>query len=314
MRGWLRYLIALTGTCALLLGGTAPAAADGPATISISPTSGPPGTSITVTGENWTLPSWAGGVSIDIDQNYGNGNLKQLGLGNSGPPDRNGSFSAKVTIPTSAEPGLITITALTGGGYAPTASFTATGAGQPAPPTLEVDKAFTTGGTTTEKTAFKPGDPVWYVVSMTVKNGPARATVQWRATGSKVIYDFTSSPSDINTGYQAPYGPSTIPTNAPSGTYTLTAYVTFNGSTTIRTSTFTVSTHGAGTGGGLYPRCMKSQTNRENCNEAIDLLLEAFTHLHVSIKVVKPLIDGCRAGDEVSCQQLQAKADSLGIS
>ena len=108
-------------------------------------------------------------------------------------------------------------------------------------PTLQLDRAFTTDGTTHEKTAFHPGDNIWYVVSMHVTNGPARATIHFRATGPRVLYDTPSSPSDVNSGYQAPYAPATIPSDAPSGTYTLTAYVAFDGSTTTRTSTFTVT-------------------------------------------------------------------------
>ena len=33
----------------------------------------------------------------------------------------------------------------------------------------------------------------------------------------------------------------------------------------------------------------------------------------LSIQMLKPLYDGCRAGDTRSCQELQAKADSLGV-
>jgi len=134
------------------------------------------------------------------------------------------------------------VSTLAAGGYDPSAGFTVTDASSSTPSaTLTVDRAFTTDGTTSEQAAFKPGDAIWYVVSMNVENGPARATVQWRVAGSREIYNYTSSPADISSGYQAPYSPSTIPKDAPSDTYTLTAYVTFNGSTTIRTSTFTVA-------------------------------------------------------------------------
>src|SRR5688572_28413892 len=108
MRNWRGFLITLVICCALLLSTPNPAAAKGPATIDLSPTSGPAGTSITVTGTNWTHPSWADGVPINIYQNYGNGNLKRLAEGHSGAPDSEGRFQVRMTVPSSAEPGLVT--------------------------------------------------------------------------------------------------------------------------------------------------------------------------------------------------------------
>ena len=95
--------------------------------------------------------------------------------------------------------------------------------------------------TSNEQTTFRPGDQIWYVVTINIENGPAKATVEWRVTGPREIYNYASNQTDINTGYQAPYAPTAVPQDAPPGTYTLTAYVTFNGSTTIRTGTFSVS-------------------------------------------------------------------------
>jgi hypothetical protein len=73
--------------------------ATGPATIDISPTSGPPGTPITVSGTNWTHETWASGVPIHVYQNYGNGNLKRLAEGHSGPPGSDGKFRLRMIIP-----------------------------------------------------------------------------------------------------------------------------------------------------------------------------------------------------------------------
>jgi hypothetical protein len=109
MRSWLGTLVALVGCCALLLGLATPVAAEGPVAIDISPISGPLGTGITVRGTNWTHESWASGVPINLYQNYGNGNLKRLAEGNSGPPDSEGNFSVQMTIPSSAEAGLVTV-------------------------------------------------------------------------------------------------------------------------------------------------------------------------------------------------------------
>jgi hypothetical protein len=178
-------------------------------------------------------------------QNYGNGNLKRIAEGDSGQPDGNGDFRIKMTVPLSAQPGIVTVSALLGGGWSPDAQFTVTGDSSQSPsPTLKVDRAFTTNGTTAERSTFKPGDSIWYVVAMHVKNGPAKATVKWRAAGPQEIFNYTSKQSDINSGYQAPYAPSTIPKNAPAGKYTLTASVIVDGSTTIRKSRFTVVSPG----------------------------------------------------------------------
>jgi hypothetical protein len=85
-----------------------------------------------VSGSNWTHETWASGVPIHVYQNYGNGNLKRLSEGHSGLPDGEGKFSVQMTVPSSAEAGLVTISALTGGGYTPDAQFTVTGAPLPA--------------------------------------------------------------------------------------------------------------------------------------------------------------------------------------
>ena len=242
MRRWLESLIAVLGCFALLLAVPTVAAAEGPAAISVSPTSGLPGTSITVRGTNWTHPSWASGVPVNIYQNYGNGNLKRLADGNSGRPDAQGNFSIQMVVPSSAEAGLVTVAALTGGGSSTDAQFTVVGGSPTASSAkLAVDRAFTTDGTTTERATFKPGDAIWYVVSMNVENGPAKATVHWQARGPREIYNYTSREAMINSGYQAPYAPSTIPDDAPSGSYTLIVRVTVSGQTNVRRSTFTVN-------------------------------------------------------------------------
>src|SRR5687768_13681446 len=115
MRSFVRTLVALVGSCTLIVGAPALVAAEEPAAIHLSPTSGPPGTSITVSGTNWIHETWASGVPINLYQNYGNGNLKRLGEGHSGPPDEGGGFRIVMTIPLSAEPGIVTVAALTGG-------------------------------------------------------------------------------------------------------------------------------------------------------------------------------------------------------
>ena len=90
----------------------------------------------------------------------------------------------------------------------------------PSSPTVSVGRAYTTGGSPTEKTAFAPGDSIWYVVNITVVNAPATMSVRWQATGPSPIYDYTNKAVTLNQGTFAVYSPATIPANAPSGTYT----------------------------------------------------------------------------------------------
>jgi hypothetical protein len=50
----------------------------GPLAVSISPTSGPVGTVITVRGAGWTHQVYVDGVEVEISQNFGNGQLTRL--------------------------------------------------------------------------------------------------------------------------------------------------------------------------------------------------------------------------------------------
>lgn len=102
---------------------------NGPLTISVSPTSGPPGTAVTVRGTGWTHQTYADGVPIEIAQNYGNGQLTLLTTGKSGPPDASGVFNLRMTIPTNAKPGLLSISPITGGPEISDALFTVTSGG-----------------------------------------------------------------------------------------------------------------------------------------------------------------------------------------
>lgn len=102
-----------------------------PLTINISPSSGPTGTAITVRGTGWTHQTYADGVPIEIAQNYGNGQLTLLTTGKSGPPNVKGDFSLRMTIPTNAKPGLLSISPVTGGPEIADALFTVTSGGTP---------------------------------------------------------------------------------------------------------------------------------------------------------------------------------------
>jgi hypothetical protein len=110
------YLLTLTGT---------PHAAATQVVITVSPSSGIPGSVVTVGGVGWTEETYASGVPIEVAQNHGNGNWVRLEGGVTGIPDANGNFAVQLEIPTSAQPGLLAIYTVDGsGGSGPSADFT----------------------------------------------------------------------------------------------------------------------------------------------------------------------------------------------
>jgi murein DD-endopeptidase MepM/ murein hydrolase activator NlpD len=112
MPGWLAVCVSLLLFAFL----TASASAVGEP-ITISPTSGPPGTTVTVNGSGWQGYS---DVPIQIDG-------KTLATAH---PDANGNFSVRITIPESATPGSrVRIDALYGNGGSANAWFNVTESG-----------------------------------------------------------------------------------------------------------------------------------------------------------------------------------------
>jgi hypothetical protein len=162
-----------------------------PLTINVSPTSGPPGTEVTVRGTGWTHQVYADGVEVEISQNYGNGQLTRLTSGKSGPPDAIGVFSLKMTIPATAKPGLLSISPITGGPEISDAPFTVTGGGGPSgqeqtQPTVTLTPTDGPPGTVTtaDGHGFTPNQPV----TVTQSGGPqitgGGGTVQADHSGS----------------------------------------------------------------------------------------------------------------------------------
>lgn len=213
-------------------------------TISVTPSSGLSGATVTVTGSGFTPSDYPFGLPIQVNVDHGNGHWELLATVATAHPDANGNINLQIQIPSSAPAGLLAISALTGSGASPSASFNSTGIqGSPSeqlPTAFSVDRAYTTDGTPNEQTNFKPGDLIWYVVTVNITGGSAHLSVRWEVAGPQRIYDFTNDGLALNPGYQAAYSPSTIPKDAPAGTYTLTATVSFNGQTAVRSAIFDV--------------------------------------------------------------------------
>lgn len=157
--------------------------------ISVSPTSGFPGTPVMVRGTGWTHQVYADGVEVEISQNYGNGQLTRLTSARSGPPDANGAFSLRMTIPATAKPGLLSISPITGGPEIADALFTVTGGGVPsgqAHPsvTLSPPNGPAKTVTTADGHGFNPNQPVTVIQSGGPQITGGGGTVQADASGS----------------------------------------------------------------------------------------------------------------------------------
>ena len=197
-------------------------------TVSITPTQGPAGTQVTGSGTNWTAGdqmqvSWADDGSI-----LANTTVKS-----------DGTFTVGFNIPSSAGQGghNIYFTDLTSR-YSLVAVFTVTTNTL----TVTVQKVWTADGNNNAKTSFAPGDAIHYMVQIQNTNSTTvTATITFLATGPQQIYYWSGSAS-IPTGTPTFYSPSTIPTGAPAGKYTLTVTVSYNSASSSGKSQFTVAT------------------------------------------------------------------------
>lgn len=123
----LTFVIAL----GLVVGVPAIALAEG--TLSVDPASGPSGSTVTVTGSGFGASDYPSGLPIQVNVDHGNGNWELLGTVATAQVNADGSFSAPIQIPATAPAGLLAISALTGSGASPFASFNCTGT-QSTPP------------------------------------------------------------------------------------------------------------------------------------------------------------------------------------
>ena len=115
------------------------------------------------------------------------------------------------------------------------------------PTDITVQKVWTQDVSGNDKTSFVLGDDIHYLIQ--VKNPGSTtvtatftfvATSTFIATGSRQIFSW-SGPGEVAPGTPGFYSPSTIPSDTPSGEYTLTVKVEYNGVSSSGESTFTVT-------------------------------------------------------------------------
>jgi hypothetical protein len=198
------------------------------ATVSINPTQGIVGTTINAIGTGWSTHP----VVVDIlwdGKWYNETNTDSTG----------NSFTATFQVPLDATVGVHTIRFNSGNPYYDV-QFTVTSPPTPVPTSLTVDKVWTMDGNNKDKTSFAPGDTIHYGAVVNNKGSSTlTATINFLANGPKQIYSWTGQ-APVASGSPSFYTPSTIPVNAPAGTYTLTVTVTYNGKSSSKQSQFTV--------------------------------------------------------------------------
>jgi hypothetical protein len=104
-----------------------------------------------------------------------------------------------------------------------------------------VQKVWTADGNNNAKSSFVPGDVIRYDAQVTNSGSSAvAATATFLATGPQQVFQW-SGPANVTPGTDFFYSPSTVPTNASAGTYTLTVTFANNGVSSQSTSQFTVT-------------------------------------------------------------------------
>ena len=241
--------VVMTSLVALLLVAAPDAVAASAPSVSLNPTSGPPGTQVTVSGENWPP-----GDSVAIafpDRGFWGPGSTTVG--------QDGSFTYSFAWPSPAAPGDYQVAVIDNTGPVdgpPYPVFTVTSTGSPGSkssnrlPVVTVDRAYVANANWSEATQFSPGDIVRYQIVISA-SGDAVVNAQMQVVSSDGRSIFNSGgDTAVSPRAGSIFFQSAIPSDVQPGTYIEQATVTYNGVITTRTSTFSVSTPGGSQPGG----------------------------------------------------------------
>lgn len=105
---------------------------------------------------------------------------------------------------------------------------------------VTVRRVWTTDGSGNAKTSFRPGDSIQYWAEIYNNGGSTvSAYFDWRVTGPRTLFTWSGN-LNIPSGASEWYANTSVPSDAPSGTYTFQVSSNYNGQTSSQSTTFTV--------------------------------------------------------------------------
>lgn len=199
-----------------------------------TPTEGPPGSTVTASGQQWRS-----GEQMQVLWDTG----AVLGATTI---DNAGSFSVPITIPANASPGPHQIKYFAvESRFFVVSTFTVINGSPPPPPpqqqpSLTVGTSYAANSEWAGATIFAPGDIIRYQTNLTASAAlTLNARTRVVGPGGRVILD-SGNDVRVDPSHGSVFIESTIPADAPAGTYTQTATVVYNGESSVRTNTFEV--------------------------------------------------------------------------